>query len=274
MSNATLNKTLSEVGVLLKRWRQIHGLSQLDLALAAESSARHVSFIETGRSRPSREMVLRLCEVMKLPLRERNRVLNAAGYSPAYKETALDQEGLGQVKRVLDCILENQEPYPALVMNRCFDILMINHSGAKFMNLLGLQMGGSSGPANLLRMTLHPDGFKRIVRDWEKTASHIIHRAHRQVRGTGDEDPLAALLHEVLAYPGVPSEWRLDDATQDAPPVLPVEFELGGNILSWISTIASFGTPQDVTAEEIMVESLFPANRETEEVVKALMNGS
>lgn len=271
MSNVTLNKSVSEIGVLLKRWRQIHGLSQLDLALAAESSARHVSFIETGRSRPSREMVLKLCDVMKLPLRERNRLLNAAGFSPAYKETSLDQDRLGQVKRVLDCILENQEPYPALVMNRCFDILMINHSGAKLMNMLGMQMGGTAGPANLLRMTLHPDGFKKIVKDWEQAASHIIHRAHRQVRGTGEDDPLAALLKEVLAYPGVPTEWNVDDPSHDAPPVLPIEFDFGGITFSWITTIASFGTPQDVTAEEIMVESMFPANKETEEAVKLIV---
>lgn len=267
----TLNKKLSDVGVLLKRWRQIHGFSQLDLALAAESSARHVSFIETGRSKPSREMVLRLSEVMELPLRERNKLLDAAGYSPAYKETALDQDGFEQVRRILDRILEKQDPYPAIVMNRCFDMLMINHSGAKIMNALGVPMGGSEGPPNILRMTLHPDGFKKMTKNWEQAAHHIIQRAHRQLRGKGEDDPLARILEEVLAYPGVPKEWRFDDPMQDAPPILPVEFEVGGMTLSWITTIASFGTPQDVTAEEIMVESMFPANTETEAAIKALL---
>ncbi len=271
MAVAELNKNVSEIGVFLKRWRQIHGLSQLDLAMEAESSARHVSFIETGRSKPSREMVMRLCEVMELPLRERNKLLNAAGYSPAFKETNIDQDGFEHVRKVLDRILAQQEPYPATVMNRCFDILMINHAGAKIMNAIGVPMGGSEGPPNALKLTLHPDGFRPIVKNWEKTAQHLIQRAHRQVRGKGEDDPLAKILEEVLSYPGIPKEWKYDDPLQDAPPILPIEFEMGGMTLSWITTIASFGTPQDVTAEEIMVESMFPANEETEAAVKALM---
>lgn len=270
MTTMTASKPISEVGRLLKQWRQIKGFSQLDLALAANSSARHVSFVETGRSRPSREMVLRLAEVMDLPLRERNRLLNAAGYTGAYAESALDDEGLSQVRRALDHILQQQEPYPAIVMNRCFDVLMINHAGGNMMNMLGLQLGGEAGPPNLLRLTLHEEGLRGVIKDWERVARHIIERAHRQVRGVGDNDPLKKLLAEVLAYPDIPADWQQENPADDALPVLPLAFELGGHSLSWITTIASFGTAQDVTAQEIMVECMFPADAETEAAIKAL----
>jgi transcriptional regulator with XRE-family HTH domain len=274
MSQAFRSREITEFGQQLRQWRQIRGMSQLDLAMEADSSARHLSFIETGRSRPSRDMVLRLAEVLEMPLRERNRLLTAAGYSAAYRETALDAAALEQVRRVLDRILEKQEPYPAIVMNRCFDILMINHGGASIMNMLGLKIGGTSGPPNLLRLLLHPEGLKSYLMDWEGAAQHMIQRAHRQVRGEADTDPLARILEEVLAYPGVPTGFSHQDPTHDAAPVLPLEFRVGEATLSWITTVASFGTPQDVTAEEIMVESMFPANRETEQAIAVLVNGA
>jgi len=273
MTATALKAPVSEFGQLLKQWRQIHGLSQLDLALEADSSARHMSFIETGRSRPSREMVMRLADVMDLPLRERNRLLNAAGFTGAYKESALDDDGLSQVRLAIDHILRQQEPYPAIVMNRCFDILMINHAGARMMNMVGLKMGGTEGPPNMLRILLAPDGLRTFVKDWERIAHHMIERAHRQVRGAGDEDPLKKLIAEVVAYPDIPEDWQSANPSDAALPVLPLEFELGGATLSWITTVASFGTPQDVTAEEIMIECMFPANAETEAAVKAMAEG-
>jgi MmyB-like transcription regulator ligand binding domain len=196
--------------------------------------------------------------------------LNAAGHSGAYAESALDDDGLSQVRRALDHILRQQEPYPAIVMNRCFDVLMINHAGAGMMNMLGLRLGGAEGPLNLLRITLHPEGLRSIIKDWERVARHLMERAHRQVRGLGDQDPLKKLIAEVLAYPDIPAEWRLENPSDEALPILPLAFELGGQTLSWITTIASFGTPQDVTAQEIMVECMFPADAETEAAVRAL----
>ncbi len=273
MGNAALKKNVSDFGYLLKKWRQIKGFSQLDLALAADSSARHISFIETGRSAPSREMVLKLAAAMELPLRDRNRLLNEAGYRAAYTERPLEGEGLDQVKRALDFILEKQEPYPAMVMNRCFDILMINHTGAKLVNALGFQLGGQNGPPNILHMTLHPDGFRTCVKDWERSAQHMIHRAYRQLKGQDENDPLARILEEVKKYPGIPEHIIVEDPTKDALPVLPIEIELNGMNLSWITTVASFGTPQDVTAEEIMVECMYPSNAETEAFAKALAAG-
>ncbi|MBL4665852.1 MAG: helix-turn-helix transcriptional regulator [Sneathiella sp.] len=272
MGITALKTSGSEFGNSLRKWRQIKGFSQLDLALAAESSARHVSFLETGRAKPSREMVLRLSTAMDLPLRDRNRLLNDAGFRAAYAERPLQGEGLDQVRRALDYMLQQQEPYPAMVMNRCFDISMINHAGAKMMQALGFQLGGEAGPPNMLRLALHPDGFRTVVKDWERTARHMLHRAYRQVNGQDAADPLQKILDEVLAYPGVPKDFAFEDPSHDALPVLPIELELNGLTLSWITTVASFGTPQDVTAQEIMVESMFPANAETEAIVKAMSN--
>tara|TARA_R110000787_G_scaffold15563_4_gene48168 strand:- start:12613 stop:13533 length:921 start_codon:yes stop_codon:yes gene_type:complete len=269
MTASAMQTPVPELGRLLKHWRQVQGLSQLDLALEAGSSARHLSFIETGRSSASREMVLRLGDALELPLRERNRLLNAAGYTAAYSARPLGDAHLETVRNALDHILKQQEPFPAIVMNRCFDILMINAAGAKLIALLGLGDAGAEGPPNVLRLTLHPDGLRRVLKDWEPAARHIVERAHRQLKGAEENDPLRQLLAEVLDYPGVPESFAAENPSHDALPVLPLEFVIGGVTLSWITTVASFGTPQDVTAEEIMIESFFPANAETEAAVRA-----
>lgn len=271
MTASAMQTPVPELGRLLKHWRQVQGLSQLDLALDAGSSARHLSFIETGRARASREMVLRLGDALDLPLRERNRLLNAAGYTAAYTARPLGDAHLETVRNALDHILRQQEPFPAIVMNRCFDILMINEAGAKLIAMLGLGDTGGEGPPNVLKLTLHADGLRRVLKDWEPAARHIVERAHRQLKGTEGNDPLRQLLAEVLDYPGVPESFAAENPSHDALPVLPLEFVVEGVTLSWITTVASFGTPQDVTAEEIMIESFFPANAETEAAVRAQM---
>jgi len=271
MTASALQTPVPELGRLLKHWRQVQGMSQLDLALEAGGSARHLSFIETGRSQPSREMVLRLAETLELPLRERNRLLGAAGFSAAYRARSLDDAQFDKVRAALDFMLQKQEPYPALVMNRSFDVLMINQAGAKMLGALGLAPPEGAGPPNTLRLMLHPDGLRPVTRDWERAAGHLIERAHRQLKGAEDNDPLRQLLEEVLAYPGVPESFAIENPSADALPVLPLEFELDGKVLSWITTVASFGTPQDVTAEEIMVEGFLPADAATEELIRALM---
>jgi transcriptional regulator with XRE-family HTH domain len=272
MTATSLQTPVPELGRLLKHWRQVQGMSQLDLALEAGSSARHLSFIETGRSRPSREMVLRLAEALELPLRERNRLLGAAGFSAAYRARSLEDAEFDKVREALDFMLQKQEPYPALVMNRSFDVLMINGAGAKMLSHLGLSAPDGKGPPNVLRLILHPEGLRPYTRDWESAAGHLIERAHRQLKGAEDNDPLRQLLAEVLAYPDVPGSFAHENPSADALPVLPLEFELEGNVLSWITTVASFGTPQDVTAEEIMVESFFPADEATDQLIRALVS--
>ena len=274
MTATALQTPVPELGRLLKHWRQVQGMSQLDLALEAGSSARHLSFIETGRSRASREMVLRLAEALELPLRERNRLLGAAGFTAAYRARSLDDAQFDKVREALDFMLEKQEPYPALVMNRSFDVLMINGAGAKMLAHLGLSAPAGKGPPNVLRLMLHPGGLRPYTRDWERAAGHLIERAHRQLKGAEENDPLRHLLAEVLAYPDVPGSFAQENPSADALPVLPLEFELEGNVLSWITTVASFGTPQDVTAEEIMVESFFPADEATDQLIRTLVDGA
>tara|TARA_R100000005_G_scaffold96434_1_gene83303 strand:- start:1555 stop:2481 length:927 start_codon:yes stop_codon:yes gene_type:complete len=283
MTGSAMQTPVSGLGQLLRHWRQVRGMSQLDLALEAESSARHLSFIETGRAQASRDMVLRLAEAMELPLRERNRLLNAAGYAPAYAARTLGDAQFDKVRAALDFMLRQQEPYPAIVMNRVFDVLMINQAGANMLAMLGLAPGGPGkaadgapsqsreGPPNILRLMLHPAGLRPVLKDWERAAAHMVERAHRQLTGAAAEDPLRRLLDEVLAYPGVPESFTHQNPSLDALPVLPLEFAIEGMTLSWITTVASFGTPQDITAEEIMVESFFPANDATETAIRALM---
>ncbi|CAN0489550.1 unnamed protein product, partial [Discosporangium mesarthrocarpum] len=250
MTATSLQTPVPELGRLLKHWRLVQGMSQLDLALEAGSSARHLSFIETGRSRASREMLLRLSDALALPLRERNRLLNAAGFSAAYRARSLDDAGFDKVREALDFMLQKQEPYPAIVMNRSFDVLMINGAGAKMLGAFGLSAPEGTGPPNTLRLMLHPDGLRPYTRDWERAAGHLIERAHRQLKGAEENDPLRQLLAEVLAYPGVPESFAHENPSAEALPILPQEFEYGGNVLYWITTFASCCTAQDETADE------------------------
>jgi len=288
MTASAMQTPVQGLGQLLRHWRQVRGMSQLDLALEAGSSARHLSFIETGRARASREMLLRLAEAMDLPLRERNRLLNSAGYTAAYAARPLNDAQFDKLRAALDFMLRQQEPYPAIVMNRVFDVLMINGAGLRLLTMLGLGGNGQgagaggnntdgaaekerSGPPNILRLMLHPNALRPVLHDWERAAAHMVERAHRQLTGAGAEDPLKRLLDEVLAYPGVPSSFAQSNPSLDALPVLPLTFEVNGRALSWITTVASFGTPQDVTAEEIMIESFFPADEETEDAIRRQM---
>ncbi len=272
MEIAAHRKDVLEFGSCLRFWRQTRGLSQLDLALEAEVSSRHVSFMETGRSNPSQEMIMRLCEALDMPLRERNRMLETAGFAAAYSNTPLDDDGQKQVRRALDIILNKQEPYPAIVMNRCYDVLMINNAGAQMFQILGKPLDNDGIPANILRMSLHPDGLRNVVRNWEKMAKHLIQRVHRQIGNHGMDDPLKKLLEETLSYPGIPEDWRIPDPAGDALPVMPVEIIMGGQVLNWISTVAGFGTPCDVTAEEVVIECMFPADEATEHLISSMAN--
>lgn len=283
MTASAMQTPVQGPGQLLRHWRQVRGMSQLDLALEAGSSARHLSFIETGRAKASREMLLRLAEAMDLPLRERNRLLAAAGYAAAYAARSLDDVQFDKLRAALDFMLRQQEPYPAIVMNRVFDVLMINQAGLRLLTMLGLAGGRAadggkptdggagkerSGPPNVLRLMLHPGALRPFLQDWERAAAHMVERAHRQLTGAGEDDPLRRLLDEVLSYPGVPASFAHHNPSLDALPVLPLTFNVNGTRLSWITTVAGFGTPQDVTAEEIMVESFFPADDATEEAIR------
>jgi transcriptional regulator with XRE-family HTH domain len=250
------------VGDLVRHWRGVRRLSQLALALDAETTTRHLSFIETGRSQPSRAMVLRLARVLDVPLRERNQLLLAAGYAPLYSEAGLDGDDAALVRAALERMLAAHEPHPAVVMNRHWDITGANDgANALFGWLLGERVGG--GPPNLIRQFFDPDALRPFVANWEEAALALLTRVHREAVGGVPDARTLALLEEVLAFPGIPSSWRSPDFARPLLPVVPVSFSRDGRTLSYFSAVTTLGTPQDAMLQEIRVESLYPADRRT-----------
>ena len=251
----------SPVGTLLAHWRGQRRMSQLALSHEAGVTARHVSFVESGRANPSREMVIRLARALDVPLRERNQLLLAAGYAPQYRETGLDAESLAQVRAALDRVLRNHEPHPAVVMDRHWDVLLANDAaGALFAWLLDGAV--PAGPANLVRLMFGP--VRPHVANWEQTGEALIQRVHREAVGGVPDAATARLLDEVLALPGVDDAWRTPDFAATPLPVLPVDFAKDGLALSYFSLVTTVGTPQDVTLQELRIESLVPADADTE----------
>jgi transcriptional regulator with XRE-family HTH domain len=257
------------LGTLLQRWRQTRGKSQLDLALNAGVSPRHVSFIETGRSSPSREMVITLATALDVPFRERNALLLAAGYAPVYRETKLDAPELEPARRAIDLILQQQKPYPAVVMNRRWDILKTNEPADR---LFAFLLRGAPKPAkkkttppNVLRLMFDPKAVRPHVKNWEAVAESLIQRVYREAVGGVINEETRALVKEVLAFPGVPKRWGSIDPTVTLPPLVPVIFAKGSFSASYFSAVTTLGTPQDITLQEIRVESFFPADDATAE---------
>jgi len=262
-----MEAALSQVGRVLKEWRGNRGMSQLDLALSAGVSSRHVSFIETGRSRPSRTMVLRLAETMDLPLRDRNDLLVSAGFAPLYRESALDSSDLTPVRKALDLILSSHDPYPAFVLNPAWDILQANRSHHALLALLFPEVDSLPDPVNVLQLLFDPDLLKSKVGNWETVAHALGHRVRLQMREPNLGDEQQSHFRNLLAYPGVLEAMEKITPPPDAAVLVPLELILHGRRLSWFSTIATIGTPQDVTVEELRIESMFPADEETAAVI-------
>jgi transcriptional regulator with XRE-family HTH domain len=257
------------VGELLRQWRERRRLSQLDLALQAEISTRHLSFVETGRSRPSRDMLLRLAEQLEVPLRERNHLLLAGGYAPAFGQTALDAPQMASVRAALRQVLAGHEPYPAVVVDRAWNLVDAN--GA--VNLLVGQAEPEllAPPVNVLRVSLHPDGMASRIVNLGEWRAHLFGRLRRQIALTADPG-LAELYQELRAYPCDQPE---PDVEVPGPGdvVVPLRFRLDGRELSFLSIMASFGTPLDVTVSELAIESFFPADPGTASALRDLMAG-
>jgi transcriptional regulator with XRE-family HTH domain len=246
----------------LRDWRRRRRLSQLDLALEAGVSARHLSFLETGRSRPSREMLLHLAEELDVPLRDRNRLLLAAGYAPAYGERALDAPEMEPVRDALALVLEGHDPYPAAVVDRRWELVAGNRG-------LGLLAAGAAPellepPVNVMRLSLHPDGVAPRILNLAEWRAHLLERLGRQVALTGDR-ALAALLEEVGGYPA--PEPAPGHAVDDL--VVPLRLRTDLGELAFISTVATFGTAVDITVAELAIESFFPADGRTAEALRA-----
>ena len=257
---------VAPVGVLLREWRAARRVSQLHLALEAGTSSRHLSYLETGKAQPSRAMIGRLAEALDMPLRERNALLLAAGYAPEYTETDLDAPHLAQVKRAIEFIVEHQEPYPAFVMNRRWDILMVNQAARHIAQFL---IGGSPH-MNMVRQFFDPNDMRRVVVNWEEVAGDLIRHLHDEVAAAPSDAKARALLEEVLRYPGVPAQWRERTLHDAPPPVLTGVFRKDTTELRFFSTITRFGTPRDVTLDELRIECAFPADEATAELCRAL----
>jgi transcriptional regulator with XRE-family HTH domain len=255
----------SRVGGLLRDWRRRRRLSQLDLALEAGISSRHLSFVETGRSRPSAEMVLLLAERLDVPLRDRNQLLLAAGYAPVYGQRGLDEPEMGPVRDALDAVLRGHEPYPAIVVDRHWGMVAANAA-------LGLLVEGVAPellepPVNVLRASLHPDGVAPRIANLAEWRAHLLDRLGRQAVSTGDP-ALAALYAELSALPGGGGPAAaVDLAAGDI--AVPLRLMHDGSELAFISTVTTFGTAIDVTVAELSIESFFPADARTAEAVRA-----
>jgi len=258
-------------GRLLQQWRRVRGKTQLDLALEAEVSPRHLSFVETGRSTPSREMVLLLASALEVPLRERNILLGAAGYAAVYSETRLEAPELEPARLALELILAHQEPYPAVVMNRHWDLVSSNVAARIFFSFLLGELGEAAPAPNVVRLMFHPDGLRPYVTNWEVVASSLIQRVHREAVGGLADEATRRLLDEVLGYPGVPKPWRLHDPTAPVAPFVPIAFRKDDVSMRWFSAVTTLGTPQDVTLQELRVECFFPADRDTAEQARRLL---
>ncbi|MFE7241658.1 helix-turn-helix domain-containing protein [Streptomyces sp. NPDC057580] len=258
------------VGPLLRSWREQRRLSQLELALRADSSARHISFIETGRSRPSEEMVLRLAEHLDVPVRERNALLVMAGYAPRYTETALDDPAMGALREGMEQLLQGYDPYPALVVDGTYNVVAANRG-------IALLLEGVAGhllapPLNAMRLTLHPEGLAPRIRNLREWRADLLAQMERQIALARSAE-LRELYEEVAAYP-VPESADGHDEPAGAPSALsfalPMVVEHDGRVLSFVSSIATFNTPMDVTVAELAIETFLPADQETATYLRSL----
>ncbi|MCT6779014.1 helix-turn-helix domain-containing protein [Streptomyces rubiginosohelvolus] len=269
----------TEVGPLLRDWREQRRISQLELALRADSSARHISFIETGRSRPSEDMVLRLAEQLDIPVRERNALLVIAGYAPRYPQTSLDDPAMASLRESLERLLAAYEPYPALVVDGTYGVVAANRGVALLLE--GVPEKLLTPPLNAMRLTLHPEGLAPRILNLPEWRADLLAQMDRQI-ALVRSPALRELYDEVAAYPAparadgtgrtaegtggaVPAADGADGAGRDraAAFALPMLLEHGGRVLSFVSSIATFNTPMDVTVAELAIETFLPADRET-----------
>lgn len=263
-----MSGTALAVGDHLREWRRRRRMSQLDLACEAEVSARHLSFVETGRASPSRDMVLRLAEQLEVPVRERNLLLVSAGFAPVFPERGLDAPEMAGARAAIDLLLEGHKPYPAFALDRHWNIVAGN--GALPQLFEGVAPALLQAPVNVLRLSLHPDGLAPRIVNLSEWREHLLARLRRQIDLTADP-VLIALLAEAKTYPAGAAAHR---ATNPAQMIVPFRVRLGGEVASLFSTTMVFGSPVEVTLSELALESFFPADAETAVLVQRLSRAS
>ncbi|MFD6877465.1 MULTISPECIES: helix-turn-helix domain-containing protein [unclassified Streptomyces] len=258
--------TTATVGNLLRTWRERRGISQLELAGRADSSSRHISFVENGRSRPSEEMVLRLAEHLDVPVRDRNALLVAAGYAPRYAHTPLDAPAMEVLRESLERLMTAYDPYPALVVDATYDVVAANR--AVMMLLDGMPEHLLTPPLNVMRITLHPDGLARRIHNLREWRGHLLEQMQRQI-ALARSPALRSLYEEVAAYPV--ADRPGDTEPRESVPyiALPLRLEHDGEILSFVSSISTFNTPMDVTVAELAIETLLPADAATAKYLRS-----
>jgi len=262
--DAAEHRYFSDFGAALRYWRGKRGISQLRLSMDAGISQRHLSFLETGRAVPSRELVLTLGLVLDVPLRQRNAMLLAAGFAPAYRERSLLDPELSAVTQALDFMLAQQAPYPALVVDRLWNLVMANAPAANMMRLfLGMPAGAPiprDGSVNVLKLILDPNGLRPCLVNWEDVGADLLQWVQREAMGDGPGSEATALLDELLALPGVADASGQPRLERRALPFLPLTLKKGDIELNLFTTITTLGTPHDVTVHELRLESFFPAD--------------
>jgi len=252
---------MATVGPQIRAWRQVRGLSQFELASRAGFSVRHVSFVETGRAHPSREAVLALGEVLDLSLRERNRLLEAAGFAHVFGETPLSADEMAHVFRTFQFILDRHLPYAAIAVDRHWNCLLSNRAASQFFSML-ISPALSAPPSNVLRLTFHSEGSRRWIVNWPEVERHLLHRAELELSST--EDPVgAALLAEIRGYAS-PSLVDSQAATRPGELLLPIHIRTGDLDLRLFSTVMTMCTPRDITLQELRIETFFPADPDSE----------
>jgi transcriptional regulator with XRE-family HTH domain len=262
-TTASESKTASNpAGVLLRQWRDIRGKTQLDLSFDAGVSQKHISFVERGRSIPSRQMLLDLAQALDVPLRERNDLLMAAGYAPVYSDQTLEAPLMNSVSKALQRLLRQHEPFPAIVMDRYWNVLMTNDAAPRLFNCF-IDMAARPSPRNLLHLMFDPAGMRPFIANWPETAGGLLGRVYREALGRVIDERTKALLAELSHYPGVKPEWRAPSPGESMP-MIPITFVKDGVRLKYFSMIATVGTPQSVTTEELRLECMFPADDATE----------
>ena len=252
----------NQAGIILRQWRGSRGKTQLDLSFDSGISQKHISFVESGRSMPSRQTLLDLAQALEIPLREQNTLLLAAGYAPVHSQDPLDAPAMTSITRALKRMLRQHEPFPAIVMDRYWNVLMTNDASPRFFDCL-IDMNARPQPRNLLHLMFDPKGMRPFIANWTNTARGLLARVHREALGRVIDAGTRSLLEELARYPDVAPEWRSPSA-DDIVPVIPLSFRKGGVTLNYFSMITTVGTPQTVAAEELRLESMFPADERTE----------
>ncbi len=255
---------------LLKYWRGQRGMSQLDLAVAADVSTRHISFLETGRAQPSEDMLLRLAANLDVPLREQNAMLNAAGFDELFEEPSLDAEIAPSIAFALERMFAQHEPFPMMAMNHRYDVLRTNHAAQSMMALFVADPSALKLPLNAYRMLFDPRLSRNFVVDWEHVGQALLSRLHREALRRPEDEGLRGLLDEMLTYPDVPSEWRQPDLR--LPNVATYTFRLAKDDLemAFLTTVTTFSAPSNITLEELQIESYFPLDEATEQACRKL----